>query len=307
MDIRSLRSFIMVAQCLSFTEAAKRIYIGQSALSKQIAELEEELGVELFIRHHRSLELTAAGKTLQREGHTLIEKVGEVIEKTRQAQRGIRGNLKIGCFGIENAFLPHALKRFRALYPQISIDIRVLTLKMIEDALEQEELDLGFCVMLGNDLKSSRFMQRLIHRSPLCFLLPNDHPYAAEPSIDISLLAQDPFILLYETESRQGFDWFIDFCGKRGFTPDIPNKTTRMESVYWLVEAGLGISFMAKDPALIRTIPSSISIVDMQGEDAYINIMATWKKDHRNPAISLFLKVLDNVEIGMQNDYKKRV
>lgn len=305
MDIRSLRSFIMVAQCLSFTEAAKRIYIGQSALSKQIAELEEELGVELFIRHHRSLELTAAGKTLQREGNSLIEKVGEVIEKTRQAQRGIRGHLKIGCFGIEGAFLPHALKRFKALYPQISIDIRILTLKMIEDDLEQEELDLGFIVMLGNDVKSSRFMQRLIHRSPLCFLLPNDHPYAGESSIDISVLAQDPFILLYETECRQGFDWFIDFCGKRGFTPNIPIKTTRMESVFWLVEAGMGVSFMLKDPTLIQTVPSSLAIVGMQGEDAYNNILAIWKKDHRNPAISLFLKVLDNIKIGLQNDYSQ--
>lgn len=297
MDIRNLRSFLMVAQYLSFTEAAKRIYIGQSALSKQIAELEEELGVELFIRNHRSLELTPAGKTLLREGNSLMEKVGEVIEKTQQAQRGIRGSLRIGCFGIESAFLPHALKRFRALYPQISIDIRVLTLKMIKDELDREEVDLGFIIMLGNDLPDSQFMQRLIHRSPLCFLLPSDHPYAGETAIDISLLAQDPFILLYETECKQAFEWFIDFCKKRGFTPDIPNKTTRMESVHWMVEAGLGVSFMSKDPALLRAIPPSVSIVDMQGEDAYSNIIAAWKKSHHNPAVALFLKVLENVSI----------
>lgn len=297
MDIRSLRSFITVAQCLSFTEAAKRIYIGQSALSKQIAELEEELGVELFIRHHRTLELTPAGKTLLREGNSLIVKVGEVIEKTRQAQRGIRGSLKIGCFGIEGVFLPHALKRFKALYPQISIDVRILTLKMIEDELEQEELDLGFIVMLGNNLKYSRFMQRLIHRCPLCFLLPNNHPYADETSIDISVLAQEPFILLYETECRQGYDWFIDFCGKWGFTPNIPIKSTRMESIYWLVEAGMGVSFM---PKLNLAVPPNLSVVGMQGEDAYSNIIAIWKKEHHNPAISLFLKVLDNIDVGLQ-------
>ena len=91
MDIRYLRSFVAVAQCLSFTKAAERIYIGQSALSKQIADLEAELGVELFMRHHRSLELTPAGKTLLKEGINLIDKVAEMIEKTRQAQLGIRG------------------------------------------------------------------------------------------------------------------------------------------------------------------------------------------------------------------------
>ncbi|SMC46847.1 LysR family transcriptional regulator [Sporomusa malonica] len=296
MDIRSLRSFLMVAQCLSFTEAAKRIYIGQSALSKQIAELEEELGVELFFRHHRSLELTASGKTLLREGAILIDKVAEVVEKTKLAQRGIRGNLKIGCFGLEDAFLPHALRKFRSLYPQISLDIRLLTLKMIENGLESEDLDLGFTVLLGTESKTSRFMNLLIHRSPLCFLLPNDHKYAHETSIDISCLANDSFIMLYEAECQQGFDWIMDACKKRGFTPDIASKTTRMESVYWQVEAGIGVSFTVKDHSINHHIHSSISIVDMQGDDAVANVMAVWKKEHHNPAIPLFLKVLETIK-----------
>lgn len=297
MDIHSLRSFLMVAQCLSFTEAAKRIYIGQSALSKQIAELEEELGVELFFRHHRSLELTASGKTLLREGTILIDKVAEVVEKTKLAQRGIRGSLKIGCFGLEDPFLPYALKRFRSLYPQISLDIRLLTLKMIEDGLDCDDLDLGFTVMLGTELKPFRFMSHLIHRSHLCLLLPSDHSYAQENSIDISCLANDSFILLYEAECQQGFDWFMNFCEKRGFTPKIATKTTRMESVYWLVEAGMGVSFTPKDPSIVcRIHHSSVSLVDLQGDDAVSNVMAVWKKERRNPAIPLFLKILEAIK-----------
>ncbi|QDR79222.1 LysR family transcriptional regulator [Sporomusa termitida] len=294
MDIRGLRSFLMVAQCLSFTEAAKRIYIGQSALSKQIAELEEDLGVELFLRHHRSLELTASGKTLLREGSILIDKVAEVVEKTQLAQRGIRGNLKIGCFGLEDAFLPYALKRFRALYPQINLDIRILTLKMIEDDLECEDLDLGFIVLLGTEPKTPRFMNRLIYRSRLCFLLPIDHAYAKEAAIDVSCLANDSFIMLYEAECPQGFDWFMSFCKKRGFTPKIANKTTSFDSIYWQIEAGIGISFTIKDPPIPRRMHTSIAIVDMQGDDAVSNVMAVWKEEHRNPATSLFLQILEN-------------
>ncbi|WP_425058986.1 HTH-type transcriptional regulator HdfR [Sporomusa carbonis] len=297
MDIHHLRSFVIVAQYLSFTEAAKRLFIGQSALSRQIADLEDELGVDLFIRHHRSLELTAAGKTLLKEGKNLINQVAEVIEKTRQAQQGIRGSLKIGCFGIESAFLPQALKRFRSLYPQISIDICVLTLKMIKDALEREELDLGFTVFLGNECKSNGFMRRLIHRTPLCFLLPNGHPYSGKTSLDISALAQDPFILLSEDECPEGFDWFMNFCESRGFVPNIISKTTRMESVIWQIEAGVGISFISRDPALFGLINHNICLVDMEGEDAYNNITATWKREHRNPAIPLFLKVLENLQL----------
>lgn len=305
MDIRNLQSFITVAQCLSFTEAAKRIYIGQSALSKQIADLESELGVELFIRHHRSLELTPAGKTLLKEGTGLMVKITDIVEKTRQAQRGIRGSLKIGCFGFENAFLPYSLKKFRALYPQISVDIRVLTLRMIENSIESGELDLGFTLIMGSDIKANRFSQRLIHRTPMCFLLPGDHPYAGATSLDISALAADSFIVLSDSETPDGFNWFMNLCADKGFTPCIGNKTTRMESVYWYVEAGVGISFMPKDPSLVRHVPASISLVSMLGEEAYCNIMATWKKEHTNPAVPLFLKVLSQFSQSGQPDTQK--
>lgn len=295
MDIRSLRSFLMAAQCLSFTEAAKRIYIGQSALSKQIAELEEALGVELFIRHHRSLQLTASGKTLLREGSILLDKVAEVVEKTQLAQQGIRGNLKIGCSGLEDAFFPHALKRFRSLYPQISLDIRILTLKMIEENLECEDLDLGFIVLLGTEPKTSRFMNRLVYKSGLSFLLPSSHLYAREAAIDVSCLINDSFIMLYEAECPQGYDWFMSFCKKRGFTPTVSSKTTSFDSIYWQIEAGMGVSFTIKDPPLPHRMHTSIAVVDMQGDDAISNVMAVWKEEQRNPAIPLFLKVLEDV------------
>jgi DNA-binding transcriptional LysR family regulator len=296
MDIRYLRSFITVAQCLSFTEAAKRMFIGQSAISKQIADLEEELGVELLIRHHCSLELTVAGKTLLREGVNLLNNVAAVVEKTRQASTGIRGSLKIGCFGDESAFLPCAIKRFRALFPQINMNIQILTLKILEDALDSGELDLAFTVRLGNEVKSDNFMQCIIYRFPLCFLLPSNHPYAGETSIDISACANESFILLSEKENADGFKWFIRFCEKQGFSPSIANATTQLEGIFWLIKAGVGISFWSKNPRLTQHVHPGISIVDMRGEDACANIVATWKKKHYNPAIPLFLKVLETVD-----------
>jgi DNA-binding transcriptional LysR family regulator len=96
----------------------------------------------------------------------------------------------------------------------------------------------------------------------------------------------------------------MNFCAKREFLPNIASKTERMEIVFWQVEAGIGISFMPKDPILVQRIHPSISLVDMQGEDAYSNIMATWKREHCNPAIPLFLKVLETIDPNQQNDIK---
>lgn len=302
MDIRYLRSFLTAAQCLSFTEAAKQLYLGQSALSKQIAELEEELGVELFIRHrYRPLELTPSGKTLLREGTALIDKVSETIEKTRQAKLGIRGNIKIGGFGVEEAFLPHALRRFHSIYPQISIDIHMLSIRMIEESLESEELDIGFIPILGKNYNSAKFMRRLIHRTPLCFLMPRNHPYASLSSIDIAAFANMPFIILSEAESAEGFNWFTNFCASRGFTPIFSSKTTRLESAYLLVEAGMGISITGKEQAVLRHVSSNLACVAMEGEDACSSIVAEWKKSRNNPAIPLFLKVLETIDIKANN------
>ena len=294
LDIRHLSSFIMVAQCLSFTEASKRLYVDQSTLSRQIAELEKGLGVELFIRHYRSLELTPAGKTLFREGANLIHKLTEVIEKTQQAQLGMRGNIKIGCFGFEDFFLPNTIKKFRTLYPQISIDIQVLTFRMIEDALDREELDIGFTGVLGSEW-NSRFEVQEIYRVPLCLLLRKDHPLAGETALDISALANETFITLLDSESEAGLNWFLNFCKKRGFSPNIISNNTRLESIIWQVEAGIGISFMAKDFALMRCLNTNIALIDLLGEDAYGTCFAMWKKQRRNPAITLFRNVLASV------------
>jgi DNA-binding transcriptional LysR family regulator len=167
---------------------------------------------------------------------------------------------------------------------------------MIEDSLECEDLDLGFIVLLGTEPKTSRFMNRLIYRNRLSFLLPSNHLYAQETSIDVACLANDSFIMLYEAECPQGFDWFMNFCKKRGFTPTIASKTTSFDSIYWQIEAGIGVSFTIKDPPIPHRMHSIISVVDMQGDDAISNVMAIWKEEHRNPAIPLFLKVLENVK-----------
>ncbi|HEY3425860.1 MAG TPA: LysR family transcriptional regulator [Negativicutes bacterium] len=295
MDIRHLRSFVAVAQYLNFTEAAKRIYIGQPALSRQINDLEKQIGVELFIRTSRSVRLTTAGATLLKEANALIAKVDEVVEKTRQAYSGAVGGLKIGCFGVEGSIFPQMIKDFRTLYPHISIDIQILTSKEINDGLEQEELDVGFTGFWGNNPQSS-FMLRIVDRTKLCFVLLRDHPYANQASLDISALAQERFIMLPQIDNPASFEWFVQKCKKAGFTPNIINQSPRLESIFWQVEAGLGISVFPRDIIFTRFINPSICFVDMCGNDAFGNIAVAWKQENKNPSIPLFIKEIEDIK-----------
>lgn len=292
MDFKQLRSFVATAKHLNFTEAAKQLFIDQSTLSKHISDLEETLGVELFIRDHRSVELTAAGKYLLKEGISLIATVAEIVENTRQSQLGIRGNLKLGCIGIEHPFMPYALKRFRSLYPQIRLDIQVDTDSEIEDGLQRRKLDLGFTVILGNEIKYNRFNYRLIQKLPFCAILPPNHPLAAETAINLADLANDTFVLLSETVALQGFNWITNLCERHGFSPKL-SKTTQVESIFWQVEAGIGVSFTIRHPAMQTS--KRICLIDILDDDAFCNTIVIWNNKHVNPAVPLFLKVIESI------------
>ncbi|HEY3426680.1 MAG TPA: LysR family transcriptional regulator [Negativicutes bacterium] len=298
MHIRYLHSFFAVADYLNFTKAAKHLCIAQPVLSRQIAILEEQLGVKLFIRNNRSVHLTAAGITLFREAGTLLTNVENIIEKTRQSYTGtsgVSGQLKIGCLGIESDFLPQIIGKFHASYPHIKLNIQQVTGEMLNTGLKTGDLDIAFNGYMGNEPPTSPFMHREVRRSRICFLLPYNHPYAHLPSIDFTTLSQERFIVLSEVDCPQGSAWFFKQCKKAGFTPNIVTLTPRMDTVFLEVEAGLGISFTIRDPLISHTFNSRISLVNMEGDDAFGSLIVTWEKENSNPAVSLFIKEFDDI------------
>ncbi|WP_371381095.1 LysR substrate-binding domain-containing protein [Sporomusa aerivorans] len=303
-DIRHLRSFICVAQHLNFTRAAEHLYMSQSTLSKHIAELEEQLGVQLFIRTHHAVHLTPQGATLLEESSRLMAKIDELFERTRKSQIAFWGTLKIGCMGTEHVFLPKILKHFRALYPHIKLDIQVMPVPMINEALDCQELDIGFNPFLGNEL-TSEFEVREVRRARLCFLLPRKHPYANRYSLDLAELKQEDFILVSPTTFPIGREWFIHQCSLRGFTPNIVSQPARIETLFWQVTAGLGISFWSFDPVFCQMLRHSISLVAMNGPNAYGNIGIVWKSSNPNPVIPLFVKEFNGVKTNMKTQLKK--
>jgi DNA-binding transcriptional LysR family regulator len=294
-DIRHLRSFLCVAEHLNFTRAAEQLYISQSTLSKHIAELEEQLGVQLFIRTHHSVKLTPPGSILFDESRGIMAKIGEVFERTRKAQLAVWGTLKIGCLGIEYAFLPKILKHFTALYPHVTLDIQVMSGAMINEALDYQELDIGFNQFIGNEFTSA-FKVREVRRSRLCFLLPRNHPCANKYSLDFADLEQERFILLSSATFPNGMDWILNQCKRRGFRPNIVSQPARLETLFWQVTAGLGISIWCFDPVFCQLLRHNIALVAMTGFNAYGNIALVWKKDNPNPVIPLFLKEFDGIE-----------
>ncbi|HEY3423289.1 MAG TPA: LysR family transcriptional regulator [Negativicutes bacterium] len=299
MDIRLLRSFIVVAENLNFTKAARHLYIGQSTLSKQIADLEEQLGATLFLRNRRSVQLTDAGVTLLQEASSLIAKADEIAEKIRHSQNTSWAKLRIGCIGCEHTILPGILKTFNSLYSHLSLNICKLTHDVIDDVLERQEVDICFNLFLGSD-HYSKFMIHPVRRYPLCFLLARDHPMAKRTSLDLSALVQERFITLPQTKFPAGMSWLLHQCKERGFVPNIVSHPADIETLFWQVAAGSGISFLLHDPIFNRLLAPGISLVDISGKDAYGFIVISWNQENPNPGIPLFVKVIDELNLRHQ-------
>ncbi len=294
MDIRQLRYFMAVAEYLNFTEAAKHLFVAQSAVSQQIAELERKIDVQLFIRNKRSVKLTKAGGVLLKEASYLVNKLEEAVEKTRQAKLGIIGSLDIGFLGYTEAnFLPSLIQQFRHDYPKINIYLHQFNHETLIRYLRDEELDLVFTFAFGlDDTKGLEVKEIFTEKNSI--VMHHRHPLAEKASINISELAKENFIIVDRNEFAQGFSKTLLMCAKGGFTPNIVSEEKFINTILLLVDAGMGISILPKSLELYST--PSLRFIDVDDGIAMDKLIIAWRKDNLNSSIPLFLQQLDTID-----------
>ncbi|MEW9053085.1 MAG: LysR family transcriptional regulator [Neobacillus sp.] len=292
MDIRQLRYFIAVAEHLNFTEAANHLFIAQSSLSQRIAELEKSLGVKLFKRNKRFVQLTSAGTVFLQEATDILQKYAEATERTRRADSGILGTLNIGFLGHSvNQFLPKLVKNFHVNYPHITLKFDRYSHGRLNESLKNEELDIAFTSSFG--LQNIPNLDLLkVYRDQSCVVVHQDHPLATRTKIMMTELTEESFITLKRQVSPQAYDRFLKMCNDSGFSPSIVNQTSFLDTVLLLVEAGMGIAVMPKS---VKTIANpGLFFLEIDGSVSQFDMVAAWKKSNPNPSIPFFLKEIEN-------------
>lgn len=294
MDIRQLRYFIAVAEHLSFTEAANRLFVVQSAVSQQIAELEKRLEVKLFERTKRSVQLTSAGRVFLREATLLLQKSEEAIELARQAESGVLGSLNIGFLGLSlKQYLPRLIRQFRLDYPQITLKVNRFSHGLLNESLGNGELDLAFTSSFG--LQSIPDLEwKSVYSDSSTIVIHQDHPLASRSKVNLAELAHEPFIALNRQDSPQAYDRLLQLCANNGFSPNIVSQTGFIDTVLLLVEAGMGIAIM---PRGIQSYASpELRFLEIEGYDSQFDLVVAWKKTNPNPSIPFFLDAIEAVK-----------
>ena len=293
MDLRPLRYFISVAEHLNFTEASKKLYVAQPAVSQQIAFLEKKLGVKLFNRTKHSVELTHAGTVFLKDAREVLKKLDESIEHVQQAEEGYIGTVNIGLLSTPvRDFLPELIRKFRRKYPKINIKLYYHHVGQIIDKLKSDEIDIAFTLSLG--LQSVGGLEhKTLWTHPHSIIMYRDHSLADRKSIHISELINDSFVMLEREKSPAGFDLLLSTCSNHGFSPNLVNTASHIEAVLMMVDSEMGITMLPKyfEPYA----PPTLRFIDIEEDKFEVDILASWKKINQNPSLSLFIEELDQM------------
>lgn len=292
MELRHLRYFRMVAAELHFGRAAEKLHIAQPPLSKQIQQLEAELGFELFARTKRSVALTPAGQAFLIEVDQIFQKLDRAIDIGKQTSRGELGQISIGFVGSATYnILPIMLQRFRDRYPHVQIELHELTTDRQLIWLREGRIDLG---LIRPPMIDPNFASQIIFQESLVVALPINHHLAKLDSIELSALAAEPFILFPRQLAPGLYDPIIAICQVAGFSPQVVQECIQMQTIVSLVSANMGVSIL----------PTSIQEAQRQGViykpiqagsisvDQLAKIAIIWRIDEDSPTINRLIEIV---------------
>lgn len=241
MEFKQLRSFIEVVQRGGFTQAAQTLHISQSAVSKQVAQLEQALGQPLLERQASHLHLTAAGRIVLERGEALLRQRQALLNELDDLGQMERGELRLGLPMLgSDALFAGLFAEYRRRHPNIAIQLLEGGSRTVEQAVHSGELELGGS-LTPND---PAFEYQPFCNEPLDALLPTGHVLAGLQEVELRQLADTPFLLF-----QRGFvlnERLLKACQQQGFTPKEGGRSGQADFLVALVAAGQGVVLLPR-------------------------------------------------------------
>lgn len=283
-----MRYVVAVAETNSFTRAAERCLVVQSALSHQIARLERELGARLFERTSRRVRLTPAGAAFLPAARQCLDAAERAATEVAAAVGEVRGRLAVGLIPTVAAVdIPGALRDFRRRYPDVRISLRVGASEELVEQVKQGAIEVAF-LGLPTTARPEGVNARELARDRLVAVVAPDHPLAEEPVVDLRRLSSEVFVdLPAKTAGRAQSDQAFSAAG---LSRDVAFEVTTADFMMArLVGQGLGIAMLPSAYVSQLTGVTTIEVADAPTRVEYV----IWSRDGRTPAATAFLAILD--------------
>lgn len=243
MELKQLNYFIEVAEREHVSEAAAHLHVAQSAVSRQISNLEKELDITLFEREGRSIKLLPIGQVFLSHAKEVVQVLEQAKKQVQEYKNPEKGTIKIGFpTSLATSLLPKLIHAFNQSYPKIKFQLRQGSYYFLIDAVKQRELDIAFLGPLVSDdpsIKSDSLFEETMD-----VLLPYNHPFVDKEEITLSELKNESFILFPKGYILEKL--VMDACLKEGFTPYVSTKGEDLDAIKGMVSAGMGITILPK-------------------------------------------------------------
>jgi len=243
-ELKHLRSFLLVAEHLNFHQAAEELNISQPALSRQIGLVEDALGRKLFSRIKKRVQLTPAGYYLQSHSQGILNTMQTLLKETREVGEGQRGSISIGYTeGAMASFLPRLLKEARTKMQGVSLHLRQGHSDYLAREVDRGRLDLAFTSLPS---QSMNLRSTLVAQERVGIVLPETHVLALKKEIMLKDLAMENFILFSYAGNPKLYSDILGWCRESGFVPNLAAEAgTRIMAVNQ-VAAGMGVTFLSE-------------------------------------------------------------
>ncbi|WP_300596395.1 LysR family transcriptional regulator [Niabella sp.] len=297
MEIRHLLYFQMLAKELHFGKAAEKLFISQPPLSRQIRELETELGLLLFERNNKRVALTEAGRYFLSESTTLLQQLEKAKLKARQIHESLAGTFRLGYISsTPRSVLAGILKTVKEQYPFLRVNLYEAATQRQRAALESGTLDLG---IMRAPVLTQQLEQRLLLTEYFCLAKPKGQ------KIRLRELATQPFVSFNQDDAPDYHQQFIHCCHQLGFEPQVVHACNNMPSILELVAGGMGVAIV---PQSVRRLFrfTYLDFISLQQLPVRTETVLVFDRENRQPALPVFVSLLEKAYKHFERTLRKR-
>jgi LysR family transcriptional regulator, benzoate and cis,cis-muconate-responsive activator of ben and cat genes len=292
LELRQLHYFVAVARERNFTRAAQALRIAQPPLSRQIQQLEDELGITLIERGSRPIRLTDGGRLLYEQAVQVLERVEETKAIARRLQDAGRLRFSFGFVpSTLYGYLPEVIRRYRGARPGVELTLLELTTLEQIAALKEGRIDVGFGRIPFDDPLVER---RVLRNEKLIAALPSGHPLAAYAGpLRLNMVAGEPLVV-YPNAPRPSYaDQVLMLYREHGLKPPVLHEVREVQTALGLVAAGAGVCLVPA--SLERLRRDNVEYRPLAEEKAVSPIIMSTRKGDKSPEITLILKLIRDI------------
>lgn len=278
-----------VAQELHFSKAAEKLHITQPGLSRQIQQMEDELGVKLFIRNKRNVVLTAPGAYLLQELKSVFNNLDFTMRQLKLIQEGEEGEVRIGFVGsaMQNV-IPKLLLEVNHRHPSIHTTLNEMPNNEQLEAIAHDRLDIGFVRL---DHAPDQMVLKTVFEDSFSVVVPAGHHLTQENFQSLAQLKNESFILFSSDYSLGYFNQVMSLFEESGFQPKVSHRSVHANTIFRLVENRLGVAVV---PTTLRDgFDLKVKFIELKGTRQTARLSALWKKNNENPALLKLLRVME--------------